>query len=530
MSSYFTLLYFVCFLPIVAIVYSLVPKKVRPYILLGSSYAFFWMLSGKLLVYLLLSTASIHHFGLWLDKIQTEKKAAVKLLPRPERKPLKKKFDNRQNAVLALAVFLHIGLLLVLKYTPFFTTNVNNLLAHFNIEFDLTVKRFMIPIGISFYTFQAVAYMTDVRRGVIKADTSLPRLALFMSFFPQIMEGPIVRYTDTAESLFEGRKIDYTNFVFGVERIAYGLMKKIVVADRLNEFVKEVFDNYQKYDGGIIAIVAIAYTCQLYMDFSGAMDVVIGSAEIFGVRLPENFRQPFFSKSISDFWSRWHVTLGTWFKDYIFYPLSLSSGLKKLTTFCRKHLGNHFGPLIAGTIALFCVWLSNGLWHGSAWMYIFFGMYHFVLIVLANIFEPAFKKAAEVLHIDRNNGPYVLFRIVKTTALVVIGELFFRAHGLAEGLKMCKKIFTEFSFAGIRDGAIAKAGLDSCDIVIVLVVVAIVFAIGILREKGINVRENLSKRNIVIRWIVLLVLIFIVIIFGAYGAGYTPVEPMYADF
>lgn len=528
--SYFSPVYFILFLPVVAALYSIIPKKAKPYVLLTASYIFFWLFSGKLLVYLLFSTVSIHHFGLWLDKIQSEKKAAVKLLPRAERKPLKKKFDNRQNLVVALAVLVHIGLLAVLKYSPFVTSNLNSLLTHINPELSVPKLHFMVPIGISFYTLQAVAYITDVRRGVIKADNNIVRLALFMSFFPQIMEGPIVRYTDTAESLYSGRKIEYKNFVFGVERIIYGLMKKLLVADRLNAFVTNGFDNFKDYDGGMVAMFAIAYTCQLYMDFSGAIDIALGSAEIFGVRLPENFRQPFFSKSISDFWSRWHITLGTWFKDYIFYPLSLSKGMKKLTAFGRKHLGNHFGPLIAGSIALFCVWLSNGIWHGAAWMFIFFGMYHFVLIVLANIFEPLFKKIAEKLHINRNKGPYVIFRIIKTSALVAVGELFFNAHGLSDGLKMFKRMITEFSFHDIFSGKIAKAGLDRCDIAVVLVTVLIVFVIGILREKNINIRENLSKKNIVIRWGIIIALIFFIIIFGAYGPGYIPVAPMYADF
>lgn len=528
--SYFNPVYFILFLPVVAALYSIIPKKAKPYVLLTASYIFFWLFSGKLLVYLLFSTASIHHFGLWLDKIQSEKKAAVKLLPRAERKPLKKKFDNRQNLVVALAVLVHIGLLAVLKYSPFVTSNLNSLLTHFNPELSVPQLHFMVPIGISFYTLQAVAYITDVRRGVIKADNNIVRLALFMSFFPQIMEGPIVRYTDTAEALYAGRKIEYKNFVFGVERIIFGLMKKLLVADRLNAFVSNGFDNFKDYDGGMVALFAIAYTCQLYMDFSGAIDIALGSAEIFGVHLPENFRQPFFSKSISDFWSRWHITLGTWFKDYIFYPLSLSKGMKKLTTFGRKHFGNHFGPLISGSIALFCVWLSNGIWHGSAWMFIFFGMYHFVLIVLANIFEPLFKKIAEALHINRNKGPYVIFRMIKTSVLVAIGELFFNAHGLADGLKMFKRMITEFSFHDIVSGKIAAAGLDRCDIAIVLVTVFIVFVIGILREKNINIRENLSKKNIVIRWGIIIALIFFIIIFGAYGPGYVPVAPMYADF
>lgn len=208
----------------------------------------------------------------------------------------------------------------------------------------------------------------------------------------------------------------------------------------------------------------------------------------------------------------------------------LSKGLKKVTAFGRKHFGNHFGPLLAGSVALFCVWLCNGLWHGSAWMYIFFGMYHFALILSANICEPMFSKIADTLHIDRNHSPYIIFRILKTSVLVVIGELFFRAHGLAAGLKMFKKIFTDFTLSGIALGQIEKAGLDMCDIAVVAVVVLIVFIIGILREKGVAVREELSKKNIAIRWAVLIALIFAIIIFGAYGPGYTPVEPMYADF
>lgn len=528
--SYFSPIYFAFLLPLVAIVYQVMPKRLRPMVLLGASYVFFWLISGKLLGYLLISTMSIHHFGLWLERLQQEKKAAVKLLPRAERKPVKKKFDDRQNLVVAFAVLLHIGLILVLKYTSFFATNVNSLLEHLDTNYRMVDPNFAVPIGISFYTLQAISYITDVKRGVVKADRNIFRLALYMGFFPQIMEGPIARYNDTAMSLFEGKKIDYTAFVYGVERIIYGIMKKIVVADRLNDFVKTVFDDPQKFDGGVIAIAAIAYTCELYMDFSGCIDVAAGSAQIFGVTLPENFRQPFFSKSISEFWSRWHITLGTWFKDYIFYPVSLSKGSKKLTTWGRKHLGNHFGPLLAGSVALFCVWISNGLWHGSGWMFIFFGMYHFALILSANMCEPMFKKIAQVLHIDRNKGPYVAFRIVKTTLLVVIGELFFRAHGLASGLRMFKAIITDFTLKGVKEGVIANSGLDLCDVGIVLVVVMIVFVIGLLKEKGIDIREQFNKKNMAVRWIVILALIFFIIIFGAYGAGYVPVSPMYADF
>lgn len=526
--SYFGPEYFAIFLPIALLLYAIMPSKVRPYVILLANYIFFWLLSDKLIVYLLFSTVSIHHFGLWLDKLQQERKLALKGLSREEKKPIKMANDRQQNLVLALAVVVHIGLLVVLKYTPFFSQNINIILSHFDLH--IREMKFMVPIGISFYTLQAVSYMTDVRRGVIKADRNIVRLALFMSFFPQLMEGPIARYSDTAPKLYEGKQIEYKNFVFGFERIVFGLFKKIIIADRLNEFVTIIFDGFEKYDGAMILLASIAYTIELYMDFSGAMDVGIGSAQILGVSLPENFRQPFFSKNISEFWSRWHITLGAWFRDYIYYPVSLSKFSKNLTAFGRKHLGNHFGPLLSGTIALFCVWICNGLWHGDAWMYIFFGMYHFTLITLGNIFAPAVNKTYNKLHINQNKAPVVFIRIVKTSFLVVIGELFFRAHGLADGLKMCSRIFTHFTLKGLTLANIKNAGLDYLDIIVVIVAVAIILLFSILKEKGIDVREKLSHKNIVIRWGIVIAAIVAIIIFGAYGAEYTPVAPMYADF
>ena len=290
--------------------------------------------------------------------------------------------------MVAFAVMVHIGILLVLKYTPFFAGNLNTLFQVFRIPVTLAIPSFVLPIGISFYTMQAVAYIFDVYRRKIPADRNLLRLALFMGFFPQIMEGPICRYSETAEQLWEAPKLRYQNVTFGVQRILFGMMKKIIIADRLNLFIKNVFSGYESYDGFVIAVSAVCYTIQLYMDFSGTMDLVIGSGQIFGMKLPENFQRPFFSKTISEFWKRWHITLGAWFKDYIFYPLSMSKPLKKLTSRARKRLGNHFGPLLAGAIALFCVWLCNGLWHGSGWNYIFFGMYHFGLILAGSMVSP----------------------------------------------------------------------------------------------------------------------------------------------
>ncbi len=530
MTSYFAVIFLVAFLPICIIVYSIIPQKTKKYFLLFASMVFFWLVSGQLIVYLILTIMSVHYFGIWLDRIQGKRNAAVKAAPKEERKALKKVFLHQSRLVLLFATVIHIGVLLVIKYSPFFTTNVNNLFTLLNVPLQLDIPSYIMPIGISFFTLQAISYLFDVYRGLIKADDNIFRLALFMSFFPQIVEGPICRYGQTADQLWNVKQIEFENLKLGAQRILFGLMKKLVIADRLNPLIKEVFSNYSNYQGGIIAIAAVCYTIQLYMDFSGTMDAVMGIAQIFGVTMPENFQRPFFSKSISEFWQRWHITLGTWFKDYIFYPVTMSRPMKNLTSSARKRLGNHFGPLLAGSVALFCVWFCNGLWHGSAWNYIFFGMYHFALILAGNIISPAVTATNKKLHINADCFAYRTMQMVRTTILVIIGELFFRAEGLKDGLAMFGKMVTDFSFSTLDSTLMDKLKIDVQDIIIVAVALVIIFVISVLNEKGINIRLSLKKKNIVIRWGLLYALIMFIVIFGAYGKGYVPVDPIYANF
>lgn len=530
MTSYFAVIFLVAFLPICIIVYSIIPQKTKKYFLLFASMVFFWLVSGQLIVYLILTIMSVHYFGIWLDRIQGKRNAAVKAAPKEERKTLKKVFLHQSRLVLLFAAVIHIGVLLVIKYSPFFTTNVNNLFTLLNVPLQLDIPSYIMPIGISFFTLQAISYLFDVYRGLIKADDNIFRLALFMSFFPQIVEGPICRYGQTADQLWNVKQIEFENLKLGAQRILFGLMKKLVIADRLNPLIKEVFSNYSNYQGGIIAIAAVCYTIQLYMDFSGTMDAVMGIAQIFGITMPENFQRPFFSKSISEFWQRWHITLGTWFKDYIFYPVTMSKPMKNLTSSARKKLGNHFGPLLAGSVALFCVWFCNGLWHGSAWNYIFFGMYHFALILAGNIISPAVTATNKKLHINADCFAYRTMQMVRTTILVIIGELFFRAEGLKDGLAMFGKMVTDFSFSTLDSTLMDKLKIDVQDIIIVAVALVIIFVISVLNEKGINIRLSLKKKNIVIRWGLLYALIMFIVIFGAYGKGYVPVDPIYANF
>ena len=530
MTSFFAMTFLFLFLPSCIIIYAIVPKTWKKYVLLIASYWFFWLISGLLVIYLWLSTLSVFLLGLWLEKLQERMKTKLKALPKEERKAAKIPLIREQRGVVVLGVVLHIGFLLVIKYSGFIIDNVNTLFKMLDSPIRAGVPSYLMPIGISFFSLQAVSYIIDVYHGLVKADRNFFRLSLFMSFFPQIVEGPIFRYSQTAEQLWQVGTIRYHNLTFGVQRILYGMMKKIVIADRLNPMIENIFDKSNNFDGGIIALGAICYTIQLYMDFSGSMDAVIGVAEIFGVTMPENFQRPFFSRNISEFWKRWHISLGAWFRDYIFYPVTTAKKMKNLTSSARKKIGNHFGPLLAGSIALFCVWFCNGLWHGAAWSFIFFGMYHFMWILLENITAPAVKWTNTKLHINSECLAYRIMPIVRTALLVIIGELVFRKNGFQAGFALFKRIFTQFSFTGLDARTLYKLGIDWHDLCIVGVTLLIVFVVSLIQEKGIVVRDALAKKNIAVRWGILYALILYIIIFGAYGFGYIPVDPMYAHF
>ena len=543
MTSYCSLTFLGVFLPAAVAAYALSPRRLRPWALLAASYAFYWEVSGRLILYLVYTTLSIYGVGLGLAALQDREKECRRLEreqkgrqimdrgeSRQESRLLRARFQRRKKMLLILGAALQLAVLIVLKYSAFFASNINNLSGLLGLSAAVPVPSFVLPVGISFYTLQAVSYLADVCRGNIQADRSLPRLALYMAFFPQIMEGPICRYGDTAHQLWAVPPIRWENFLFGVQRILFGLMKKVVVADRLNLFIRQVFSGYAEYDGFVIAVAVVCYTIQLYMDFSGTMDLVMGSGQIFGVTLPENFRRPFFSRNIAEFWRRWHVTLGTWFKDYVFYPVSMAKPMKKLTSWGRKRLGPHYGPLLAGSVALFCVWLGNGLWHGAGWHFIFFGMYHFFWILLENLTEPLTLRWAERFHVNRECLPYRGFQIARTAVLVCIGELFFRADGLRAGLAMFQKMVTEFSLTTLRDGTIFSLGLDKKDCLVVFLTLVVVFVVEVLQERGHHIRKELSQRSVAVQWLVGYGLILGIVVFGAYGIGYVPVDPIYAQF
>lgn len=525
--NYYQLAYAFLFLPIVAFVYNIAPKKFRYLVLLIASFLFFYLISKKLIIFLLLSIISIYLGALLLDKIDKKKELLSAEASKEDKKIIKEKTKRKKKLVLILIVLFNLSFLFFYKYLNFFLSNTNIILSHMGIKDHLPIVKYLAPIGISFYTLAALSYIVDVYHNKIEAEKNIGKIALFLSFFPTIMEGPIARFGDLKDRLFAGNKVTFKSFCFGYQRIMFGFFKKFVIADRINILVKMVFENYGNYSAYVIWAGVIGYTIMLYAEFSGTMDVVIGSAEMFDVNMPENFRQPFFAKNVSEFWTRWHITLGAWFKDYIFYPVSLSKPMKKITTTSRKYLGNHFGPLVSGAVALFCVWFLNGLWHGAGWNYLFFGLYHFTAILLGSLVEPLVIKICKHLKINRQNIFYRVFQSIKMTIFIFIGELFFRAPTIYVGFGMFKKMFTSFAYSS---GEFSSLGLDIQDYVILLFALIFIFIISLLKEKGINIRESISKKKLYIRWPLYYGLILGILIFGAYGPGYAPVDPIYADF
>ncbi len=523
--SYFKYIYLFGFLPIILIIYNLIPNKGRKYFLLFVNLAFYYFIGHKLIIYLLLTILSVYLSGRLMTKYDGQEEELLKKLK--DKKLVNAKIKKKRKLVLLLCILFNVGFLFSFKYLNFFSINANLLFKALHINMTISVPKILAPIGISFYTLSALSYVIDIYNRKIEASKNIVKVALFVSFFTQIIEGPFTRFSDTADDLYEAKRTSYEGLCSGYERILYGLFKKKVIADRANILVDMMFTNYANYSGASVFLGVIGYVIVLYMEFSGTMDVVLGTGELFGVKLPENFRQPFFSKNITDFWSRWHISLGHWFKDFIFYPVSLSKPLKKLNTKIREHVKGRLGPLVCGGIALFCVWSLNGLWHGAGWTFIFYGMYHFTLILLGNIFEPIIASICTKLKINRENKFYVYLRIFKTWIFIFLGELFFRAPTMKVGIGMTKRIF---SFKGLQSHELLNLGLDLKDYTILFIAIIILFVIGILREKNINIREEISKKHIVIRWLIYYILIFSIIIFGAYGKGYIPVDPIYADF
>ena len=507
---YYKLVFGIVFLPLTMMVYQFTPRKKRWGVLLISGILFYTTFSLKRMLYPVLAAVISYGGGLLLEKLKSRKKI------------------RKSRAALAVLIALLVLILLHVKYTDFFLENLRFVFGKKESGW-FAPRNYLLPLGISFYTMQAIGYLVDVYWEKVRAQKNPARLLLFLMFFPTVVQGPITSYTEMEKSLYEGENICRESIISGYLRFGWGVMKKLVIADRLQPAVAFLFAQQTMAKGAAVPVAAVLFTVMEYMDFSGCMDMVCGISSIFGIRLMENFRQPFLAQNASEFWRRWHISLGVWFKTYIFYPVSMSAPARNWRKWSRKKVSPHTSNMVLSAMALLPVWLCNGFWHGPKWTYIFYGIYYFAVILAELCLEPFSDRMMKKLGLGRENKAVCLIRILKTWVIIFLGELIFEAPSLKAAFGMLQSMFTQFDLRAMAAG-ISLWGLDHMDWCIVGVGLAVVVCVNLYREKGVELTEKLLAAPLPLRWAAALLLVMVIMILGLYGPGYQEVDFIYAGF
>lgn len=519
MISYTTFSFFIIYFGVTFVIYCLMPQKAKWCVLLLGSLIFYFISSKGHILLLLISSFIIYFSGLGLQKINEKSIEAKKHASKNEKKIIKKKYSKQKYIVTAHSVTALLSLLLISKYSGFFAETVNTL-------FPVNIKGINIiqPLGISFFILQAISYTVDVYNGKIEAERNPFKLLLYLTFMLTVVEGPIARYDTLGKQFNECKNANLESLSKGFTRVLWGLFKKTVIADRAVMLVSAVFDNSQSYSGFYIVLAIIFYTLQLYCEFSGVMDIMCGLGQMFGLTLPENFNNPFFAKSINEFWQRWHISLGSFLRDYIFYPLAFSSGIRKFNVKTKEKFNSYYANLIPTSVALFFVWFANGFWHGSGWKYIVYGLYYYILMMFGMFLEPMFEKVCTTVHINRKSNGYSIFQNIRTIIIVCIGMLIFRADDLKAAGTMFTSIFKATS------GKASTIGLNKYDYAVIIIGVIALIAVALIKEKGTDIKEKIYNMPYPLKASLLMCALFSIIIFGAYGEGYGVVDLIYAGF
>lgn len=478
---------FMLFVLVLAGIYYIFPPKFKPYIILAGSVFFYLTFDWRYSLFLLLSIVTTFFGAIIISKRQ----------------------DKRSKKIwLASVLVLNIGLLFAVKYLPYFMGLVSKVF-----DFQDPGISLLVPIGISFYTLQVSGYCIDVYRGKYEPQRNIFLYASFATFFPLILQGPISRYDQLSKTLYKrerGERI-YENITYGAQLMLWGFFQKLVIADRAAMIVNNVFPDYTSFDSFGLVIAGLCYTIQIYTDFSGCVDICRGAGQILGVDIMENFKQPYFSISITDFWRRWHIALSSWLRDYLYIPLG----------------GNRKGK-VRKYINVLIVFLVSGIWHGVGLHYIAWGLIHGFYQVIGALTMPARLCVCKALKIDRGRWWYLTFQRIITFVLVSIAWVFFRAEGVMMSVNIVKNMFTGWStynFATIQD-----LGLNVPDLIVLLVAVLIVLTISICKHNGIRIRQGVAAIPLPIRWIMYLALFFVVLVFGIYGPGYSGASFIYMNF
>lgn len=482
-NSWEYLIYF----PIVTLIYFLLKFKYRYIFLLFASYYFYMNWNPKYAILMGFSTVVTYLSGIYIERGDNLEDVCQK--------------EKYKKRCVFYSFLINLSILFFFKYFNFLSENINYLSD--KMSFGLTIPKFtmLLPVGISFYTFQALSYTMDVYRGDIKPQKNILKYALFVSFFPQLVAGPIERSTNLIKQLDKENTFDYERVKNGILLIGWGLVKKMVIADRLSAPVNMVYNNPQNYKGAPLLIATILFAFQIYCDFSSYSDIAIGSANVLGYDLMKNFNRPYLSKSIAEFWRRWHISLGTWFKDYMYIPL----GGNKVDKMKRYR-------------NILIIFLTSGLWHGASWNFIIWGGLHGVYQIFGRelkIFRDLF---VEIFKIKRGSLLHKSYQIVVTFILVDFAWIFFRANSFNDAIYIVKNMFVDLSInSKVFESSLRAMGVGTKkEVYMILLLVIVLETIHIIQSRN-SIKEWIKNQNLVLRGTVYYIILFSILILGVYG-------------
>ncbi len=515
---------FLVFMALMVLVTYILPVRFRWIGFLAGSLVFYAFAGLDGLIYLLAVSAATWGAGLLMGRSLAKEKAAQ--ADDDRRTAYHTKF--RRARLLAKAVLLVIGGMCVIKYADILYTAANAVyIAVTKSRTPLASVTLFVPLGLSYFTFQSVGYVIDCARGKVQPEKNPLKHLLFLSFFPQITQGPIAAYKQLMPQLLSPRRFDPPLFTEGFQLMLWGYFKKLVLADRLAAVTAAAAKGTDQ-PGWLILLGVSLYAVRLYADFSGGMDVIRGAAKMLGVDMIENFRRPFFAVSVAEYWRRWHISLGTWFRNYLFYPLTTSRFGLALSRGGQKLLGKKVGRSLPGVLATFIIFFLIGVWHTANWNAVIYGAYFGVLLSAALLLEPLFRKLRGILRISPRAIWWKAVGLVRTWILIVLAQYFAFTAGPEKGWALLTGTFRSWDFSGA--GELLSGVMPPLEWAIAAIAMVIILVIDLLCECKIDVNGKLARSFFLLRWIVLILLIMSVLIFGCYGAGYDASAFLYTNF
>ena len=445
-------------------------------------------------------------------------------LTKEEKKGYKKHINSKSKKWLVFCLLFNFIILAVLKYTNFVISNANAVISATGGQ-PFSPINLLLPVGISFYTFQSMGYITDVYRGS-EGEPNIFKFALFISFFPQIIQGPISRFNNLSKTLFIRQRFNFEAFQAGLARVLWGFFKKLVVADRLFKAVTVLSASPDEYKGVYVIMTMLFYAATLYSDFTGGIDITIGTARMLGIEINENFNRPFYAVSVADYWRRWHISMGTWFKDYLFYPVSSSKIMLKLSQSIKKVFGAGLSKRVQLYMPVIIVWSATGLWHGAQWYFVVWGLLNGAVMIISEEFRPLYAKFHKRFYFGQKFW-YKAFQVCRTFFLTSLLGTFYVYADVRLTFKMCFSIIADFGFGRFLTQGLGNSGLRVSDYAVVICAILIMVAAGFL---GYNKKVGFTKLGPGLRGALIAALFFIVIIFGVYGFGYDSQQFIYNQF